>query len=140
GGAGALAASAAAYAVVRPPAGLWPSLGELTADYRTATGEQRGIMLGDVSVRMNSQTSIAVPSSASDRDQVRLIAGEAAFATTSSRPLEVLAGDGRIIAKETRFDVRNVGDTVCVTCFDGDLRGEAGLQGTRIGANRQVRY
>ena len=141
GGAGALAATAAGFAVMRPPFGLWPSLGELTADYRTATGEQRGIMLGDdVSVRMNSQTSIAIPSSSSDRDQVRLIAGEAAFATTSRRTLEVLAGDGRTIAQETRFDVRNVGATVCVTCFAGDLSVEVGLQNTRIGANRQVRY
>ncbi|MBV8792156.1 MAG: FecR domain-containing protein [Pseudolabrys sp.] len=140
GGAGAIAASAVGIAVIRPPFGLWPSLGELTADYRTATGEQRRIMLGDdVSVRMNSQTSIAVPA-AGDRDQVRLIAGEAAFATTSQRPLEVLAGDGRTIAKEARFDVRNIGATVCVTCFDGDLRVEAGPHGTTIGANRQVRY
>jgi transmembrane sensor len=141
GGAGALAAGVAGYAVVRPPLGLWPSLNELTADYRTATGEQRHIVLGDeLSVRMNSQTSIAVPTSSGDRDQVRLIAGEAAFTTTSRRTLEVLAGDGRTVAKDARFDVRKIGYTVCVTCFEGELRVGAGAQAETIGRNRQVRY
>src|SRR5580698_6775690 len=32
---GAIAAAAAGYLVVRPPLGLWPSLEELSADYRT---------------------------------------------------------------------------------------------------------
>jgi transmembrane sensor len=141
GGISAFAAGIAGYAAVRPPLGLWPSLGELTADYRTATGEQRRITLGDdVAVRMNSQTSIAVPTSASDRDQVKLVAGEAAFTTTSRRALEVLAGDGRTIASEARFDVRNIGSTVCVTCFEGDLRVESGAQVATIGSNRQIRY
>ncbi|MDR3493347.1 MAG: FecR domain-containing protein [Ancalomicrobiaceae bacterium] len=141
GGAGALVASVVGYAFVRPPLELWPSLSELTADYRTATGEQRSIVLaGDISVRMNSQTSIAVPSSGGDGDHVRLIAGEAAFDRTSQRTLEVLAGDGRTIAHQARFDVRNVGSTVCVTCFDGDLRVEIAEQVATVGTNRQVSY
>lgn len=141
GGATALAAGVAGFTLVRPPLGLWPSLSELTADYRTTTGEQRHIVLGeDLSVRMNSQTSIAVPSSHGDRDQVRLIAGEAAFATTSRRTLEVLAGDGHTIAKDARFDVRKLGSSVCVTCFEGELRVGAGAQVETIGQNRQVRY
>ncbi|XSC43010.1 FecR/PupR family sigma factor regulator [Bradyrhizobium sp. RDT10] len=40
---GAIAAAAAGYMVVRPPLGLWPSLQELSADYRTGKGEQRKI-------------------------------------------------------------------------------------------------
>jgi len=141
GGAGVLAAGVAGYAAVRPPLGLWPSLSELTADYRTATGEQRRILLGDdVSVQMNSQTSIAISSPGHDRDQVRLIAGEAAFATTSRKTLEVLAGDGGMVANEARFDVRNVGSIVCVTCFDGELRVEFASRVATIGAKQQVRY
>jgi transmembrane sensor len=140
-GAGALAASIAGYAAVQPPLGLWPSLGELTADYRTATGEQRRIALGDdISVRMNSQTSVAIPQAAGDRQQVKLIAGEAAFTATSGRELQVLAGDGRTVADQARFDVRNIGSTVCVTCFDGDLRVELGTRAATIGASQQIRY
>src|SRR5450756_788782 len=40
---GAIAAASAGYLVVRPPLGLWPSLEELSADYRTAKGEHRKI-------------------------------------------------------------------------------------------------
>lgn len=47
GGAAAIGATAAGFAVIRPPFDLWPSLAELRADYRTATGEQRQVTLAD---------------------------------------------------------------------------------------------
>jgi transmembrane sensor len=141
GGLGALAAATVGYAVVQPPLGLWPSFTELTADYRTATGEQRDIIVADnISVRMNSQTSITIPASQEGRDQVELIAGEAAFTSTSDRELEVLAADGRTFARQARFDVRNIGSTVCVTCFEGDLRIEVGARAAAIGSKQQIRY
>src|SRR5262245_29858848 len=60
-----LAAAATAYVIVRPPFALWPSLHELGADYRTAKGERRRIVLGDnVVLHLNTQTSIAVASGA----------------------------------------------------------------------------
>lgn len=142
-GGGALAAAAAAYAMVNPPLGLWPSLNELRADYRTATGEQRRLTLADdVSVRMNTQTSIAIPAPADDRDHVTLIAGEASFAmpAQSTRPLAVQADAGRTIARRARFNVRSFGSEVCVTCFDGDVRVEQGTQAAAVGANQQLRY
>lgn len=141
GGAGALAAAMAGYAIVQPPLELWPSLAELSADYRTATGEQRHLVLADdISIRMNSQTSIAIPVSQEGRDQVKLIAGEAAFATTLARELEVLAAEGRTFARQARFDVRNIGPAVCVTCFEGDLRVEVGARAATIGPKQQIRY
>jgi transmembrane sensor len=142
GGAGALAAAAAAYAVVNPPLDLWPSLDELKADYRTATGEQRRLTVADVAVQMNSQTSIAIPSGAGDMDRVRLIAGEASFTIPpqSARPLIVLAGGGRTVASGARFDVRNIGSTVCVTCLDGQVQVEQGAQVASIGAGQQLSY
>lgn len=142
GGVGALAA-AAAYGVVDPPFGLWPSFDELRADYRTATGEQRGLTLADnVSVRMNTQTSIVIPPAAGDTDQVTLIAGEVSFAMPpqSTRLLTVVADAGRTIANRARFDVRNIGASVCVTCFDGEVRVEQGAQAATVGASRQLRY
>lgn len=141
GGAGSLAAAIAGYAVVRPPFGLWPSLTELRADYRTATGEERHFTLADdIQVRMSSQTSIAIPTAANDRDRVKLIVGEAAFTNSSQRELEVATDNGRTIAKQARFDVRNIGASVCVTCFDGALRVESVARAASIGPRQQIRY
>jgi transmembrane sensor len=142
GGAAALAASAAGYAVVKPPLDLWPSLHELTADYRTATGEQRRITLGnDVAVRMNTQTSIAIPTAAASSDEIKLVGGEASFAMAPGAPnsLVVDAGEVRTVASRARFDVRHLGSTVCVTCFEGAVRVERGAEVATIGATQQVR-
>ncbi|HVX78262.1 MAG TPA: FecR domain-containing protein [Bradyrhizobium sp.] len=142
GGAGALAAAAASYAIVSPPFGLWPSLEEWRADYRTVTGEQRKIVLaGDVSVQMNTQSSIAFHS-ANDAYGLKLIAGEASFLASSQmqKPLVVFAADGRTLASRARFDVRNLQSDVCVTCLEGEVRVEQGTEATIVGANRQVRY
>jgi transmembrane sensor len=144
GGAGALAAATAvAYAVVDPPFGLWPSFAEFRADYRTATGEQRHVMLADdVSVRMNTQTSIAVPVASDGSDKVTLIDGEASFTVPpgSARPLTVVAEAGRTIATRARFDVRKIDARVCVTCFEGEVRIEQGARAAMVGANQQLHY
>lgn len=138
-----LAAAAGAYAVIHPPFALWPALAELRADYRTDTGEQRQLALpGDISVRMNTQTSIALRSAEGSADRVELIAGEASFAAQSaaSRPLVVLAADGRTIASGARFDVRRMGPAVCVTCIEGGVRVEQRSDTAAIGAGQQIRY
>ncbi|BAS00230.1 sigma factor regulator VreR [Blastochloris viridis] len=145
GGAAAFAAGVAGYAVVQPPLGLWPSLHELTADYRTATGEQRRITVSNtVSVRMNTQTSIviAAPPAVASSDEVKLVSGEASFAlaTDSHNYLVVHAGEGRTVASRARFDVRHLGSTVCVTCFEGAVRVERGAHVAMVGATQQVRY
>ncbi len=145
GGVGAFAAATAVYAAVDPPFGLWPSFEELRADYRTATGEQRALTLADdVSVQMNTQTSIAVAAAHSNgsTDQVTLIVGEASFAMPPrpAKSLTVVAEAGRTIATRARFDISNIGDSVCVTCFDGEIRVEQGAQVATVGASRQLRY
>ena len=143
GGAGAGAAAAAAYAVVAPPFGLWPSLDELRADYRTATGEQRHLTLADnVSVRMNTQTSIAVPPATGHADLVTLISGEASFIVPpgSAQLLTVTAEAGRTVAQNARFNIRNTGRSVWVTCFEGEVQVEQGAQTATIGASRRLRY
>lgn len=142
GGGGALAAAAAAYAMVNPPLGLWPSFDELRADYRTATGEQRRVTLADVTIEMNTQTSIAVPAQGGSMDPVRLIAGEASFAVPpqAQRSLTVLAGGGRMVTSRARFDVRHIGLSVCVTCADGEVRIELGEQAAMLAAGSQLTY
>lgn len=147
GGALAAASAASVYAVVHPPLGLWPSLTELKADYRTATGEQREVSLSDnVSIRMNTQTSIAVQPFDNDAERIELIAGEASFSAgaRSGRPLAVLAANHWITADEAQFDVRRLHgrteETVCVTCSKGTLRIEGLAQATTITAGQQLRY
>lgn len=141
GGAGALAASAAALAIVRPPLNLWPSLEELGADYRTATGEQKQLTVADVVIQLNTQTSIKIAAGPAETRSVRLIAGEASFAVQpSTRPLTVLAGEGRTVADTGRFDVRFTGDTTCITCVAGEVQLDVGAQSTRLMAGRQLSY
>ena len=142
GGGAALAAAAASYAVVAPPFDLWPSFDEIRADFRTATGEQRRLTVADVIVHMDTQTSLAIAGERGDVEQVRLITGEASFAMSpqSPKPLMVIAGSGRTVASQARFDIRNIASKVCVTCVDGRVQVEQGAQATIVEANQQVVY
>jgi transmembrane sensor len=143
GGSLAAAAAACGYAVVKPPLDLWPSLAELTADYRTTTGEQRQVLLpDDVAVHLNSQTSIALRAANGNADRVELIAGEASFATVDpNRPLVVLAADGRAVAGNAQFNVRRTeAAAVFVSCTGGHVQVECRAEARTIGPGRQVRY
>ena len=147
GGGLAGATVAAAYFVVHPPLGLWPSWSELTADYRTGTGEQRSVSLSrDVSIRMNTQTSIVVQSSDLNVDRLELISGEASFSTTSrsGRAFAVHAGDIWITANGAQFEVRYLQEpaerSVCVTCLRGELSVARENETTTVGSRQQLRY
>ncbi|MCK9917091.1 FecR domain-containing protein [Microbacteriaceae bacterium K1510] len=139
---GAVAASAAglAYLAARPPLELWPSLSELSADYRTATGEQRRITLADsISVEMNTQTSIALRASGDDARGLELITGEA-LVSVPRAPVTVFAASARITASNARFNVRYIGQSVCVTCLDGFVAVETPEKALSLSAGRQVVY
>jgi transmembrane sensor len=146
GGGLAAAAAAAIYVGVDPPLGLWPSLNELSADYRTAVGEQRLVRPAEmVAVRMNTQTSVTVHAGDGETDRLELVAGEALFeAAESRRALVVLAADGRAIGHGARFDVRRLngpaGAAVSITCFDGQVRIERDADSAVIGPAQRVRY
>src|SRR5262249_39819013 len=147
GGMAAAPAAATGYVVVRPPLELWPSVSEMTADYRTGIGQQKQIAFEDsASVSLNTKTSIAVL--ATDRDgtqaSIELIAGEATIAATS-KPFIVEAARGRTIATGARFNVRRDGEKVCVTCLEGVVRVEhlrAGREADAltVPARHQVTY
>lgn len=113
---GALAAGVAVLAL-RPPLGAWPSLQELSADFRTGTGEQRQVALSQqMSVQMNTQTRINVRAP----EAIELLGGEAEILASGARqPVSVLAGAGRLLAQSARFNVRHTDDAVCVTCLAG---------------------
>jgi transmembrane sensor len=139
---GAIAASVAAYAAYHPPLGLWPSIEELTADYRTRKGERREVTLdGDVKLTLNTQTSVSVRSR--DRSpEIELIAGEAAVIATrpASSPLVIIAADGRLIGYRATFDARCIGSAVSVTCVDGSVVVEQGDRRVELRAGEQATY
>lgn len=139
---GALAAAAAAgagVAVVNPPLALWPSLGELAADHRTGTGEQRRVELSDLaSVQLNTRTSIAVRRGSDRSDQIELVAGEAAIATSGR--ITVHAGGGRVIAHDARFNMRCDAEMVRVACIEGELTLERHAQRSILRSGHQVAY
>ena len=79
-----------------------------TASYETEVGERSTVTLSDGSVVvLNTASRIKIDYSA-DRRGVTLTAGQALFevARDPDRPFEVLAGDRRIVALGTAFDVR----------------------------------
>lgn len=139
---GALSASAAGAAIMitRPPMGLWPSLGELAADYRTVTGERRHIALDErASLDMNTRTTLNVRPASGGGDQIELIGGEAAFATRS-KPVEVLAGNGRAWADDAQFSVRRNGSDICVTCLEGFVHVQQEGRSATLQKKQQVIY
>lgn len=139
---GGAVAAAAGYVMARPPLGLWPSIEELSADYRTVKGEQRRIVVAlDVSMELNTQTSVALRSAPSET-RIELISGEAAVTTklSASRPLVMLAGDGRITALQADFNARCLDGTVSVTCLNGAVTVEQGRNTVRLGKAEQVSY
>jgi transmembrane sensor len=139
---GAIGASAAAAVVVavRPPFGLWPSLGELSADYHTAVGEQRRIALSDgVSIEMNTRTSLDIRSAADQGKRIKLIAGEAAIAT-ETEPVEVTAVGGRARADKAQFNILCEDSAVCVSCLAGVVQVEQRGRSLLLQQKQQVSY
>jgi len=139
---GGAIAGVGGYLLVKPPLGLWPSLGELSADYRTGKGEQRSFVLkDDVSVQMNTETSLALRS-AEDGPEIVIISGEAAITKTgaSGKPLRVLAADGRLTTERASFDTRCVGGRVAVTCVEGSIDVQQNQHSVRLQADHQVSY
>lgn len=142
-GGGAMAASAAAILLARPPMDLWPSVSELAADYRTATGEtQRIDLAGQISVQMNTRTSVDLRAASTDAARIELLAGEAGIRTAdqTSRPIVVVAGSGDVRASKAAFNILKNDSNVSVTCIDGevDVRCPAGAHTIKSG--QQVIY
>lgn len=143
---GAVAASAAGTAILvaRPPFGLWPSWSELAADYRTEPGEQRRITLADdVSIELNTRTSLVLRPANAGAGDIELVGGEAIIATppASAAPITVLAGDGRVIAANARFNVRHDDSaSVRVTCLRGRVQVEHHGSVLALPPDQQVIY
>jgi transmembrane sensor len=137
-------AAAAGYAMVVPPFDLWPSLHEWSADYRTAKGERRRVVLAsDVWLELNTQTSVALRP-AQNETEVELISGEASVVaklpSSSSRPFVMLAASGRVTAARADFNARCLGGVVAVACLDGVVDIELAGKSVRLQKAEQVSY
>lgn len=124
---GAVAASAAGIALLRPPLDLWPSLGELGADYRTGTGERRTMQIAQgLAVELNTRT--AMTRRDDDRAyRLKLIAGEVAVdARRLPRPAIVEGAAAIAAARDGQFSARLGDDGLCVTCLAGEVAVHAG--------------
>jgi transmembrane sensor len=104
------------------PAGL-----AKTNDYHTAVGERSAITLQDGStVVLNTNSALEVDFTSSER-RIRLLRGQAMFevAKSASRTFVVFAGDRRITALGTAFDVRLDKDAVRVLLVEGRVAVDA---------------
>lgn len=139
---GFCAAGVAAAVMVRPPLGLWPSLSDLAADYRTGTGQQRRIAVDTgMSIELNTETSLNLRHSGID-SRIELISGEAVVAATKPQQrVTVLARNGRISTfSQATFSLRCGDGLVWVTCLDGEVQVEAHQQTRTIHREQQVAY
>lgn len=125
-------------------AGLYASTrSDLFAQYATAVGERRTIILPDgTSVELGPYSALSTLFTGSER-RVDLFRGEGFFdlAADSGRPFLVEAGGGTIRALDARFDVKCVDDLVTVTV--GQSRAEVGTSrapAVEIDAGWQVSY
>lgn len=135
---GALAASAA-YLAFKPPLGLWPSVDALGADYRTAAGEQRRVSpVQGLDVDMNTLTRINVGRDANGA-VIELAEGEAEI-RSGATPAIVVAGSGRISARNATFNLRYIDGQARLCCLSGALRLVHGQGVFDVAANRELRY
>lgn len=135
-------AAAAAYMVVHPPFGLWPSISEFSADYRTSKGEHRKVMLTpDIALELSTQTSVALRP-APDQLRIELIAGEASVTArlAAQKPVVLVAAGGRISASQADFNARCLDGVVAITCLDGSVAVAQDGRVVQLRASEQVSY
>lgn len=102
--------------------GAWDGVRALRADYRTATGERREVVLDDGSVlSLNTGTAVNVRFDASHR-LIELLAGEilvtSGHGAGSAAPLLVATREGLVRALGTRFAVRQQDGVSTVEVFE----------------------
>jgi transmembrane sensor len=131
--------AAGGYFAVDPPLGLWPSMSELTADYRTQIGGQRQINIEGVSAALNTRTSVNVRSD-NGVERIELVSGEASFVISRAvQHIVITAGDGKLLASDGTLNVRaDEGRPACVTCIRGELQVERNGETSRLLDGQQL--
>ncbi|CAK7074324.1 FecR family protein [Kerstersia gyiorum] len=141
--AGALGAGGA-WLVVRPPLGLWPALGEFTADFRTGAGEQRELTLGEgMDVAMNTRTLINLGAAEGAQRRVELVAGEAEFFAdlpALQAPRSIQAGAGVLRVQHARLNLRHLDGRTAVSCLEGQAELLHPQRQLLLSAGQQLHY
>jgi transmembrane sensor len=140
GAAGSVAAGVAVAAYA--PLGLWPSVGQWGADFRTAAGQQKNLVFdGHADVELNTRTSIKQIKQHDQLAGLDLLDGEACVRThAGEQAFQVVAGNGRSMSRDGYFEVRNVEGRVCVTCIQGQVQVEHALGVRTLQMAQQVVY
>lgn len=108
----------------------WAAAEQLFAEYRTARGERRSVMLADGStIELASGTALSTRFAADER-RIMLHFGEAYFSVAPDplRPFSVEAGPGLATALGTRFGVAQRGDGVHVAVDEGRVEVRQGQE------------
>lgn len=126
--------------------GAWDGVRAQRADYRTATGERREVMLDDGSVlSLNTGSAVNVRFDASCR-LIELLAGEilitSGHGAGSGAPLVVATREGQVRALGTRFAVRQQEDYSRVEVFESavEIRLRNGGAPLLLAAGRGVAF
>lgn len=138
---GGTAAAVGGWLVVRPPLQLWPAWTALTADYRTAPGEQREVALASgMSVHMNTRTALNVRSQTASDAVLALPDGEAEFRVAGGASMRVHASGAYVQADDAVFTMRCESGRAWVSCLRGSVRLVYAGGTRRIDAGRQLQY
>ncbi|MGE7991497.1 FecR family protein [Pseudomonas sp. NPDC089554] len=129
---GAIAASAG---LVMLGGGMLDGLGQPAADFHTAVGEQRKVQLAQgVDVELNTQTRI----SRLGTSGLQLLEGE--LQVKASAPVLVQAGDAQLNAELAWFNLRQIGEQICLTCLAGQVQVHWQGRAITLASGRQLRY
>ncbi len=135
-------AAAAAALAFYPPLGLWPSIDELTADYRTARGQQRHVRpVPGLDLLLNTQTTLKV-ASRRNINAFELLSGEmAVICRRDQGETDILAGQGTVRLGVSEIELRAAQNgRVDVKCQSGKivLLHPNGM--VELAANQQLTY
>jgi transmembrane sensor len=139
---GAAAASAVLTAGLTSPFGLWPSLGQLRADYHTGKGERRKFAFNEfISIELNTLTRVNVHDEGGER-HLQVVSGEIFVEARLpvDRSASIIAADGVINASNAVFNARCIDDRASITCVEGFVRVAYGGREVPLLASQQVSY
>ncbi|MGV8938564.1 MAG: FecR family protein [Allorhizobium sp.] len=140
-GGGTIAAAAVGTATVGSLLGVTPSYSALAADFATARGEQKTVVLADGStVEMDSGSILSVDYTSHVR-ALTLTDGAAVFHAVPDpeRAFQVAAEGGVTTANAASFAVGHGADEVSVDCLEGQIEVEC-REKTLLKTGQSIRY
>ncbi|UYB52935.1 DUF4880 domain-containing protein [Xanthomonas sp. AM6] len=122
---GGAVAAATGWMVAKSPLGLWPDWQEMSADYRTATGESLEFDVQGLTIAMATRTALKRQPGGGRSVGIELLEGEAQFELprAAAAGFSVLVAGAEVVPSPgSRINVRCVDDDIRVTCLQGAAR------------------